>query len=387
MGSAGEPADKAGLATAAADHLGSLEGALDLTHVGAQLAHRVDAEATTFCVRGMSEYLDALLRGLEHYVAGGTYDQEQIEARARQLGHLLARPSVLAERAFDRAWRAALFGEGHPYALGGEPTQQSLGELGRDALQAWKAKAYVARNATLIVVGDFDVASGEALVRQRFRDWAEGAPVGTPPPPARGAARALGVVAEHQEMVPVTLGFPLGKTIDGDYATRLVLAQMVDQRVRAVREKLGASYGVYATLLSYEGAGAYMVRGSVDPERAGEALKVLRDAVASLRRGDGFIEDFVRARRRVLEQRIAGTASSLELVLRAAWLDRHGQAPGYDDALVRAVATLTPAQALRLAAVELQPEREVVVALGKRGVLDRAFAEAGLAGATITAGR
>jgi hypothetical protein len=38
-----------------------------------------------------------------------------------------------------------------------------------------------------------------------------------------------------------------------------------------------------------DGAGAYVVRGSVDPERAGEALKVLRESVASLRRGEGFV--------------------------------------------------------------------------------------------------
>ncbi|HKA86067.1 MAG TPA: insulinase family protein, partial [Haliangiales bacterium] len=215
----------------------------------------------------------------------------------------------------------------------------------------------------------------------------EGTAAPAPPATARTGVRAQGIVTEHLEMVPVALGFPVAKPIDADYPTRLVLAQMLDQRVRAVREKLGASYGVYASLLAYDGAGAYVVRGSVDPERAGEALKVLREAVASLRRGDGFVEDFVRARRRVIEQRVAGAASGVELVLRAAWLDRHGQALGYDDEVARAVASLTPAHALRLAAAELPEDREVIVTLGKRDVLDKAFAEAGLAGASFTADR
>jgi hypothetical protein len=95
----------------------------------------------------------------------------------------------------------------------------------------------------------------------------------------------------------------------------------------------------------------------------------------------------VRARRRVIEQRIAGAAGSLALVFRGAWLDRHGRPLGYEDDVVRAVATLTPAQVLKLAAAERPAEREVVVTLGDGDHLRRAFAEAGLAGATITAGR
>lgn len=385
VGSAGDPADRRGVAAAAALHYRGPSKAL--AGVGAEVAERVDAESTTFFVRGMSQYLDVLVRGLRDYMGQGSYSQDGLEAWARQIGHMLARPRVRAERAFERAWRAALFGEGHPYAQDGHPTQESLGELGHDALLSWKSHMYVARNATAVIVGEFDLAAAEAWVRSQLGDLGAGAPAAPPPPVPPTTARALGLVADHLDMMPVTVGFPVPRPIDGDYATRLVVAQMLDQRVRAVREKLGASYGVHASLLAYDGAGAYVVRGSVDPERAGEALKVLREAVASLRRGDGFVEDFVRARRRVIEQRIAGTASSLELVVRVAWLDRHGEPLEFDDDVVRAVAALTPAHALRLAAAELPADHEVVVTLGKRHVLDKAFAEAGLAGAAIIADR
>src|SRR5262249_59462305 len=176
--------------------------------VGAELGRRADAEATTFYVRGMSQYLERLLQGLERCVSGGMYAQDELEAWARRRGHMLARPSVRAERRFERAWREALFGPGHPYARDGDPTQDSLGEIGHDALLAWKAQTYVARNATLIVVGDFDAFDGAAAVRKRFGDWREGTAAPAPPPPPRTGGRAPGGVTEHPEMGPVAPGFP-----------------------------------------------------------------------------------------------------------------------------------------------------------------------------------
>jgi hypothetical protein len=51
--------------------------------------------------------------------------------------------------------------------------------------------------------------------------------------------------------------------------------------------------------------------------------------------------------------------------------------------LLQQVASVTPAQVHALADVELDPSQEVVVALGDRDHLGRAFAGAGLTGARL----
>jgi zinc protease len=383
-GTARDPADRAGIARAAVDHF---MGNPDiLAHYGAEIGTRVDAEASTFYVRGMAHYLEHLTRGLRDYVAGGTYPAMGLEHWQDVMKRRLARKRAAAEREFEDAWRRAVFGD-HPYAHTGSPTLASLSALDHDNHLSWKSSTFVARNATLIVAGNFDAAAGEGWVRKYFDDFPSGSVPAALPPVGARAARVAGVSIDKIDIMPVAIGFPIDHPIDDAYPARLVLAEMLNERVAAVRDKLGASYGVYASLLAYDGAGAYVVRGSVDPERAGEALKVLREAVVSLRKGEGFVENFVRARRAVIKQRLAGAASSLDLVFRAAWLDRHGRPFSYEDDILRTVAGLTPAQVLKLAAAELPADHEVVVSLGDGDRLRQAFADAGLAGATITAGR
>ena len=122
---------------------------------------------------------------------------------------------------------------------------------------------------------------------------------------------------------------------------------------------------------------------SVDPERGGESLRTLREAVATLRSGEGFVEEFVRARRRVLEARLAVASNTSELARRAVWNDRYGRPIEFENTLVSEIAKLTPKAVMAVMGAELAPDREVVVLLGKRPVLVKTFAQAGIDTAQI----
>jgi zinc protease len=162
---------------------------------------------------------------------------------------------------------------------------------------------------------------------------------------------------------------------------------MLTRRVAAVRERLGASYGVYARYQPRVGPGYYVVSGSLDAERGGEALAAIRGAIDELRRADGFLEDFVRARHTVLERLLAHSNDSESLAGELVTMVELGLAPDAADQLRRDVGALTPQQVMKLVNSELRPDAEVIVGVGPRASVEKMFTGAGLAGVTIESAR
>lgn len=394
-GSAHEPAGQAGLADVAAGFLhppggdagigGELASADPIGRVGAQMQVDVTEDHTTFTVRGLNLYQGVIIKGLERLITAGDYSQDSIERYQKRYRHMLKMPHFGSMMRFQRTFAEALFGAEHPYTLTGVPTEQTIGRIGRDAAMGFKGTHYTARNATLIVAGRFDPAAVESSIKGNFGRWSGGhadQPVATAPAPRSGAL-AIGVAGPEMPQVQIYIGYPAPAGIDGQHAARLVLADMLGNRMRTVREGLGTSYGVYARLETHLGPGAYVVNGGrggaqIDAERAGESLIAMREGVEKLRTGEGFDEEFVRARRAVLKQLLGTGTASLELGGKLAFLARYGKANDYYDKLIRYVAALSPAQVKALIELELKPENEVIVVLGTAEQVKQTFQEAGL---------
>jgi predicted Zn-dependent peptidase len=104
----------------------------------------------------------------------------------------------------------------------------------------------------------------------------------------------------------------------------------------------------------------------------------MRAAVDGLRRADGFLDDFVRARRRVLEQLLAHANDSAALAAELVQTVELGQGPEAADQLRRDVGALSPRDVIKLVNTELAPDGEVIVGVGPRKDLERMFGGAGL---------
>jgi predicted Zn-dependent peptidase len=73
------------------------------------------------------------------------------------------------------------------------------------------------------------------------------------------------------------------------YALRLLsvtLGESMSSRLfEEVREKRGLAYAIGSSVSAYADAGALGIYGGVDPERAGEAVKVIVEEISRLREG------------------------------------------------------------------------------------------------------
>jgi zinc protease len=384
-GSVHEPADRAGLARIAADTISPAppsnpEEGDPFARVGIAWGSSSDEDSTRFTARGMEIYLDVEIKGLERLIKAGEYDQRQIEEEQRLARVAARRKSASAREHFYLAFNQAMF-PSHPY--GRMETVQSLSKVGRDQAMAWRSDHYTAKNGTIVITGKFDPGKAETFVRETFGQWSSGKGNAAPAATSlnRGGPTFIAVDGEALPTVEVIIGYPMPAGVDASYAARLVLAEMMTERVASVREKLGASYGVYARQSFRLGPGELTISGPVDAARAGEALKAMRDGVDAMRHGDHVVEDFVRARRDVLRKLVADSTDSGRLAARLLVTSRHGLPPSFDEELIQKVAALTPREIMAVLA-DVRPEAEVVALLGAKKFVEKAYQDAGITGVT-----
>jgi zinc protease len=383
-GEASSPGNPA-LAWAAANFLSFPPDATILGETGIQMACDTTADHTVCRARGMAIYTDVVIKAFERLVKVGDYSQLDVERwqRAMHASYKLKRAQQQLE--FERQQLVASYGPDHPYTRTGVMLPGSIDKVGRDAMYSFRNAHYTAANATLVIAGAFDAKRAADRIRDVFGGFRSGSKQPAAPPVAARASnpRYVGVIGSEDSQVDLAILYPSAPGISGQQAARLILTAMLDDRIGVVRTKLGATYGTYARRDARVAGSVYKLGGAVDSARAGEGLRAMREGVDELRAGSDFNVAFVRARRRVLQHLLGESTVSTELADELATITRYNLDPSYYTTLLKQVEVVSPAQVSALIARELDPATEVVVALGDRAALTKAFTDAGLTSVTF----
>jgi zinc protease len=380
VGSAHEPEDKAGLASVAAGFLRAPRGAT-FGRVGIGVRGGASMDTTSFATRGINIYLDVMIKALERVIKAGEVWQESVERWQRFQKLQFDSEEYRRNQAYQLEVAKAIYGPDHPYTVKGSPTEKSYKRIGRDVAMDFIRKHYSAKNATLIVVGDFDVDKAKSVISGSFGEWDGGRddePIKAAPKPRTGP-EYIGVLrSDERPQMQVSIAYPAPAGIDGQEAARQVLVTMLNRRMAAIRTKLGSTYGTYAFRRPSVGPAAYVMGGTVDADRAGESLKAMRDAIDSLRRGEDFDKDFAIARRMAMKRLLAESTDTGTLAARLGQIAIYDLPPDYYDQQVKFVAAVSPAQVRGLLESELDPSKEIIVNMATREVLEQAFTEANI---------
>lgn len=368
------------LATAAADFLSGPVDSEAMARAGVGVGCRTTPDHTICDAHGMNIYLDVVIKGLERTIKAGQYNQEGIEQwqKTTSTALKLKRPQQRIE--YERQQLIGVFGADHPYTKTGVMHPDAIGKISRDQLNSFRNHHYTAGNATLVLAGNFDPKAAQKIIGDTFGSWDNGGqdkPVGREMA-ARSGPVHVGVIGEADPQVDITIIYPSPAGIDGQQAARMVLTTMLNDKMWDIRAKLGATYGTYARREARVGPSLYGLGGAVDAPRAGESLKAMRDGLDELRKGDKFDVAFVRARRAIIQKLLGESTISSELANRLALIAKYRLDPNYYNSLLQQVAAVSLAQVKALLASELDPKNEVVVLLGDRGSVSKAFADAGI---------
>lgn len=380
VGSVHEPEDRAGLASIAAGFLRPPLGA-NFQKTGINVFGQADSDTTSFYTGGVNIYLSVMIKGLERVIKAGEVWQESIERWQRFQKLQFDSEEFRRQRAYQMEIYKAIYGPDHPYTTKGAATEKSYSRIGRDVAMDFIRDHYTAKNATLIVVGNFDVKAAKSAIDDSFGDWGSGRD--DDPIKAESRTRTgpeyIGVLRnDERPQMSVSIAYPAPAGVDGQEAARNVLSAMLNMRMAKIRSELGSTYGTYARRSPSVGPSAYQMGGTVDAARAGESLKAMRDKIDSLRRGEDFDEDFAIARRMVMKRLLAESTDTGTLAFRLGFIATYGLPLNYFDQQIQFVAAVSPAQVRALMQTELDPNKEIIVNMASREVLEKAFTEAGI---------
>lgn len=356
------------------DGAGSLDAdaiAERLEGAGAQLSTHSHRDMAVVGLRSLAdpEFLDPAVETTALILRAPSFPAEALERERRRLLVALQSeqqsPGDIASKAFYRA-----IYRDHPYA--GHPlgTPESLRGLGRADVRDYHKRYYVARNATIAVVGALERAQAEALVERLTGEL-----------PAGEAAPALPEVEPLQEsrriheehpssQTHVRVGQPGMTRDDPDYFPLYVGnhvlggSGLVSRISEEVREKRGLSYSAYSYFTPMRARGPYTLGLQTRNDQAPEALSVLRDTLKDFIEHGPTTEELEASKKNITGGFPLRLSSNSKIVNNLAMIGFYGLPLDYLDrftARVEAVGLEGIRDAFRR---RVHPERMVTVTVG-----------------------
>ena len=343
------------------------EGVADL--VGAS---DVYPDALVFSEASLSARVDQLVESLTWELRSPGY--ELTDETKKFLRGRLKMKRARVRSGYVRDLMTAVYGAGHPYARP-EMTEDSIDRISRDSVMDWARSQIVPSNAVLILTGRFSTGLMESYAKYYAEQVASGGAshdVHAVPTPTRSFVP--GYEDKPSPTIEIDVAFPGGEGLDETYAQRLVLAQVLDERLATLRSKQALTYGFSASYSPRVDGGLWWISGHADATRAAEAGTAVASILSEMRRDpESYRSAFVLARQKVLENLLAGVADAHAIADRLTWMSRFHLSEDFFNDLAHDVATLTLKDLQAFVATELDARHQVFGAFGNTAAVNAAL--------------
>jgi len=303
-GTEADPANKAGIATLAADLLtrgttsrSATAAAEQEALLGVSIRTQSTWDQTTISLHTPVAQLDSALAlfsdmALHPAFAAAEVDRAKRE-RVTRLIELRDRGPFVASRAFA----AILYGPDRPYGRPSLGTESSITTITSQDLQASYAAAFQARNSVLIAVGDIKADDVERRARALFGNWPPpavptGAAASTPSAPLASSATTIYLIdkpdAAQSSMRIGSIGVARSTP---DYFPLIVLnsgfgGAFTSRLNQNLRETHGYTYGAFSDFEMRRAAGPFLAEAEVVSAKTDSSLlefmrelRAIRDTV------------------------------------------------------------------------------------------------------------
>jgi predicted Zn-dependent peptidase len=265
-------------------------------NLGANIGSGASLDGSNVYLSALSEQLPASLDLLADVVLRPDFADKEIErvrtAWIAGIQQEKTRPNGVAMRLLP----PLIYGAGHPYAipLSGTGTEDSIKSLTRADLMDFHHDFVRPDNATIVVVGDTDLASIVPLLEARFGQWkapsealelAKISPVSLPDAtrvylidqPGAIQANILVGLAVNSTMDPKALDFDLANgVLGGKFSSRLNMK---------LREEKQWAYGAYSFSSSSKGQRAWLGFAPVQIDKTAEAITEMNKDITAFATG------------------------------------------------------------------------------------------------------
>jgi predicted Zn-dependent peptidase len=391
-GAAADPAGKYGVASFTAamlDEGAGTRSALDLADavefLGASLATGSSFDASTVRLQTPVSKLDDALPLMADVALRPTFSQAELDRlRQERLTSLLQtrdNPSGLASAGFARL----VFGPRHRYGTAAMGNEASNGEMTVSDLRAFYSSHYQPRHAHLIVVGDVTAAAMLPKLEKAFGGWKNGAAATAP---AVGAATQHGprqiylIDKPGAAQSQIRIGWVGVPRSTPDYyaldVVNTVLGGSFTSRLNQnLRETHGYAYGAGSVFDMRSSAGPFFAAAGVQSDKTTESLQE-------------FFKELTAIRQPIPADELARAKNYLALGFPAEFETTGGMAGNlislvvynlpetYFNEYVPKIQAVTAADATRVAAQYIQPDRFAVVVVGDLAKIEKGIRAANL---------
>ncbi|HEV7889108.1 MAG TPA: pitrilysin family protein [Pyrinomonadaceae bacterium] len=387
MGAAGDPADKAGLASLSADMLdegtatrSSLDISDQLARIGSSLNVNAGWDSTTASMRTLTRHLDSALEIYSDVITNPAFPEKELERLRLQRLTALRQQKDSPEAVAGLVFQTVLYGRNHPYGhpLTGDET--SLAGLTGADVRSFYETYYRPNNSALIVVGDVKPDALVAKLEKAFAGWKSGhvPAVDVSAAPVERDHTAIYLVdrpGSVQSVIQIgQVGVPRSSP---DYFPLFVMNRILGGASSArinlnLREDKGYTYGAQSAFSFRRGAGPFTaaapVQGFSTKESVTEFMKEIRGIRGEIpvtpQELEGAKQSIVRGFPRGFEtpDQIAG---NLELIVTYDLPDT------YFNSYIERVQAVTLEDISRVANRYLQPDRMAVVIVGDRRAIEQ----------------
>jgi zinc protease len=387
MGAAGDPADKAGLASLSADMLdegtatrSSLEISDQLASIGSSLNVAAGWDSTTASMRTLTRHLDRALEIYSDVITNPAFPDKDLERLRLQRITALRQQRDSPDAIAGLVFQTVLYGRNHPYGHPLAGDEASLTGLTGADVRGFYETYYRPNNSALIVVGDVKPDAVVAKLEKAFAGWKSGhvPAVDVSAAPVQRDHAAIYLVdrpGSVQSVIQIgQVGVPRSSP---DYFPLFVMNRILGGASSArinlnLREDKGYTYGASSAFSFRRGAGPFTaqapVQGFSTKESVVEFMKELRGIRGEIpvtpAELQGAKDAIIRGFPRNFEtpDQIAG---NLELIVTYDLPDT------YFNGYIERVEAVTLEDISRVANRYLQPDRMAVVIVGDRRAIEQ----------------
>jgi zinc protease len=307
VGSADEPPELAGIAHVFEHMLfkgtrkrGVGQIAQEIESAGGEINAWTSYDETVYHLVLASEFFDTGLDNLADALMNSSFDPVEFERERKVVLEEIKQGLDDPDRVAAQSLFRTVF-DVHPYGrpiIGSEATVRAMR---REDLLSFFARHYVARNVTLVIVGDFDPAVARAAVTAAFSSMAAGERLPDRPPQPDQTALRLGTAARDVKETQLLFGFRTPAVDHADIPALDLLAVVLGQgdssrlNLEVVRNRqLATTASAY--VFSARDPGLLVVGVSLPPGRIDEVSRTVLDQILALGCDEVAAEELAKAR-------------------------------------------------------------------------------------------
>ncbi|MGH9862501.1 MAG: M16 family metallopeptidase [Candidatus Acidiferrales bacterium] len=386
-----EPADKVGLAsilgqamrtggttTRPGEDIDRL-----LANVGGSVETSVGTTSATASFFALKADLSLVLDILADLLRNPALPDDKIELAKVQEQTAIARRNDDVGEIADREFGKLLYGPSSPYARHTE--YATIASITRSDLVSLHGASFHPNTTLLGLWGDFDAAEAKALVERYFGSWERGEVAALAPP---------GVASEWQGSVNFIqkddinqtnwrLGHLGSRFDDPDYYALAVMAEVLggglsSRLFRHVRSDLGLAYAVFATWSAeYDYPGTFYLRCDTKSESTVRAAQEVIKEIRGITAAPVTADELRVAKEGILNSFVFNFDTTAKIVRRLMNYEYYGYPRDFLDKFKANIEKVTADDVLRAAQKHLQPDRLVLLAVGRQQDFDQPLSALG----------